>query len=250
MNLDFDKIALYVFPRFLLEIIRKYFRLEVDGLEHIPSRGKAAIIVPNHSGWTGLDAVMIGNEIYKSKHRIPRILAHHAWFIGDVKIVSEKMGMQQATTENALRLLKKNNVIILFPEGEYGNFKPTSERYHLREFKRGFIRMALTTGAPIIPTLVIGAEETNINLAALKLTKYLKGQIIPIPLIAMPLPAKWKIKFLEPVYFSNYSEKDASNAELVHKLAMDVQKKMQDALNQELQNRKWVYFSPLKIEHK
>ena len=63
-------------------------------------------------------------------------------------------------------------MIILFPEGEKGNFKPSRKSYELQEFKRGFVRMALETQSPIIPTLVIGAEETHINLSQLKLPKY------------------------------------------------------------------------------
>ncbi len=242
-NLDMDKLALYVLPRFILDVIRKYFRLDIEGLEFVPKKGRA-IILPNHSGWTGLDAVMIANEIYKSKHRVPRILAHKAWFMGDIKVLSEKVGFSQASTENAMRLLKKNNLVILFPEGEQGNFKPTSERYHLQEFKRGFVRMAMATGAPIIPTLVIGAEESNINLARLKLTKYLKGSIIPIPLNFMPLPAKWKIKFLTPITLEGYSAKDTENTELVHEIANDIKARMQIALDQELKDRKFVYFPP------
>lgn len=240
-EMDLDRLALYVLPRFLLEIIRKYLRLEVEGLEHVPARGRA-IVLPNHSGWSGFDAVMIGNEIYKARHRVPRILAHQAFFLGDIKIIAHKMGMQEASTENGLRLLKKNNIVILFPEGAHGNFKPTSERYQLQEFRRGFVRMALKTGAPIVPTLVIGAEETHINLASLKLTKYLKGQVIPLPLNLLPLPAKWKIKFLPPIHLSGHGARDADDAELVRTIAADVQARMQAAIDGELQSRKWVYF--------
>lgn len=242
-NLDLDRLTLYVLPRFLLEIIRKYLRLELEGLEHIPLKGRA-IVLPNHSGWSGFDAVIIGNEIHKMKNRIPRIMAHRAYFTGDIKVLSEKVGFQEASTENGSRLLKKGNLIILFPEGEQGNFKPTSERYRLKEFKRGFVRMALMTGAPIIPTVVIGAEETHINLATLKLTKYLKGQIIPLPLNILPLPAKWKIKFLDPIYLKGYSAKDAADNELVKQIALDVQSKMQMAVDEELKSRKWIYFPP------
>lgn len=248
-NLDFDRLALYVLPRFLLEIMRKYLRLEVDGLEHVPAHGRA-IILPNHSGWSGFDAVMIGNEIFKAKRRVPRILAHRAWFVGDIKILSHKMGLEEASTENGLRLLKKNNIVILFPEGEQGNFKPTSERYHLQEFKRGFVRMAMITGAPIIPTIVMGAEETHINLASLKFTKYLRGQIIPLPLNLVPLPAKWKIRFLEPIWLKNYTAKDASDADLVHKLAHEVQDQMQAMIDKELKGRTWIYFKPLSDNQK
>ncbi len=240
-NLEFDKLALHVLPRFLFEIIRKYFRLEVEGIENIPAKGRA-IVIPNHSGWTGLDAVMIGNEIFKQRHRVPRILAHKAWFLGDIKMISEKMGMIEANFETGVKMLKKNNVVVLFPEGEYGNFKPTSERYHLQEFKRGFVRMALATGAPIVPTLVVGAEESNINLTALKFTKYLKGQIIPIPLNVMPLPAKWKIKFLKPISLEGYSIKDIDNNEVTHEIAHKIQVQMQNELNEVVNNRKYIYF--------
>ncbi|MGE4231977.1 MAG: lysophospholipid acyltransferase family protein [Bacteriovoracia bacterium] len=245
--LDFDRLALYVLPKFMLEIVRKYLRLEVEGLENIPDKGRA-LVIPNHSGWSGFDAVMIGNEIHKAKKRIPRILAHSAYFVGELKVLSEKMGMQEASTENGTRLLKKGNVVILFPEGEYGNFKPTSERYHLQEFKRGFVRMAIQTKAPIIPTIVIGAEETHINLGTLKLTKYLKGQIIPLPLNVLPLPAKWKIKFLPPITLSNYTDADLSNSELIHQIADDIRGQMQTAIDHELANREWVYFKPKKTE--
>ena len=66
---------------------------------------------------------------------------------------AHKMGFLEATTSNGLNLLKKNNMLILFPEGEYGNFKPSQKRYRLQEFKRGFVRMAvlydlLTTSVP------------------------------------------------------------------------------------------------------
>ncbi len=248
MNLDFDKLMLHVMPRFIMEITRKYLRLEVEGLENIPTKGKA-VVIANHSGWSGFDAVMIGNEIYKSKKRIPRILAHGAYFLGDVKLIAEKMGLTEASTENGTRLLKKNNIIILFPEGEYGNFKPTSERYHLQEFKRGFVRMAIASQAPIIPTVVIGAEETHINLGTLKFTKYLKGQIIPIPLNVLPLPAKWRIKFLAPIKLDGYSEKDLGNHELMTKLAQEVQQKLQTAIDEELKTRKWIYFKPISETH-
>lgn len=243
-DLDFDKLALYILPRFILEIVRKYLRLEVEGLENIPLRGRA-LILPNHSGWSGFDVVMIGNEVHKATGRIPRTLAHKAWFLGDVKILSYKMGLKEATMENGLHLLKKNNIVVLFPEGEYGNFKPSSEAYRLREFRRGFIRMAMATGAPIVPTIVIGAEETHINLAQLKFTKYLKGQIIPLPLNIIPLPAKWKIRFLEPIHLKGYSQKDIEDSDLVHRLADEIREKMQSAINKELKDRQWVYFPPI-----
>ena len=47
-NLELDKLALYVLPRFIFEIIRKYIRLEEERIEHITKHGKA-IVLPNNS---------------------------------------------------------------------------------------------------------------------------------------------------------------------------------------------------------
>lgn len=239
-DLERDVLIYRVMPRMIMEIIRKYFRLEVEGGEHLPKFGPA-IVTPNHSGYAGFDAVVLGNEIRKITSRIPRILTHHLWFITDATAIPlQKMGMIEATTQNGLNLLKKKNMIVLFPEGEYGNFKPTRRRYRLQEFKRGFIRMALTSGAPIVPTVVIGAEETHITISQLKFAKYLIGTVLPLPLNVLPLPAKWRIKFLPPIYL-DHPPSAANNKDLVHKISREVRTKIQKAINQELRNRKTVY---------
>ncbi len=228
--------------RFMLDIVRQYFRLEVEGLDNIPRKG-SALIVPNHSGVTALDAVMIGNEIFRERKRIMRILAHPLWFIGpNLRILARRIGLEEADKDKGVHLLKKGNLVLIFPEGAEGNFKPTAERYHLREFKRGFVRMAIATKSPIIPTVVIGAEETNINLSSISVSKYLKGTVIPIPLNVIPLPAKWKIVFLKPISLKKYSAKDLANSELMHKIADDVKKLIQERIDEELKNRDWIYF--------
>lgn len=227
---------------FILELVRNYFRLEVEGIENIPKKGRA-LISPNHSGVTALDAVMIGNEIFRARHRTLRILAHPLWFIGpNIRVLARRIGLEEADKEKGVSLLKKGELILIFPEGAQGNFKPTAERYHLQEFKRGFVRMAMATKSSIIPTVVIGAEETNINLSSISVSKYLKGTVIPLPLNVLPLPAKWKIIFLPPISMKKYSIKDAGNSELVHSISNQVQALIQSRINDELKKRDWIYF--------
>lgn len=229
-------------PLFLLEIVRKYFRLEVEGLENVPAKGRA-LVVPNHSGITALDAVMVGNEVHRAKKRVPRILAHPLWFVGpNIRILARRMGLEEANKDAGEKLLKQGHCVMIFPEGAAGNFKPTAHRYKLQEFRRGFVRMSMATKAPIVPVVVIGAEETNINLSSISLTKLLKGTIIPIPLNVIPLPAKWKIIFLPKIDMTQYSKKDAENAELVHQISESVKAKIQERINQELEKREWIYF--------
>lgn len=229
-----------VLPKLLMEIIRKYLRLKVEGVENIPRKGRV-LLIPNHSGYSGFDAVLLGHEIYHRTKRIPRVLTHHLWFITETTSVpAKKLGFIEATMANGLKLLKKNNLVVLFPEGEKGNFKATKHRYRLQEFRRGFVRMALETQSPIVPVIIIGAEETHINLKQLKFTKYLVGSVLPLPLNVLPLPAKWKIKFLEPIHLP-FKPEAANDKDLVHEIAADIQERMQEEINKELAKREYVY---------
>lgn len=239
-ELSKDALLYQVMPHLMMEIMRKYFRLKVEGIENIPQRGRG-IILPNHSGYTGFDAMVLSHEIHKHTGRTTRVMSHPFWFLTETTAIpATKMGFFEATTENGIKFLNKNQLMMLFPEGEHGNFKPTSRRYRLQEFKRGFVRMAIATQAPIIPTLIIGAEEANINLQQLKFTRYLRGVVLPLPLNVIPLPSRWKIRFLEPIWLP-YKPDKADDRELVHEIAQDVKHRMQRAINEELRKRETVF---------
>ena len=224
-----------------MELMKKYFRLEIVGIENIPTRGPV-IIAPNHSGFSGFDALILAYILQQNTKRSPRVLTHHLWFLTETtSIPAHKLGFTEATYENGVNLLKKNHMIVLFPEGEHGNFKPSTKRYQLQEFKRGFVRMALTTNAKVVPTIILGAEETHINLQELKFTKFLRGLVLPLPLNILPLPAKWKIIFEKPMSFPFPPEK-VNDRELCHDLATEVQEHMQKRINKELKTRGSGYF--------
>jgi 1-acyl-sn-glycerol-3-phosphate acyltransferase len=240
MHSDRETVLYKLLPHFFLEIMKKYFRVKIEGAENLPKRGRA-IIVPNHSGVSGFDAMVLHHEITRASGRYPRVLTHHLWFLTKTtSIPAEKLGFIEATIENGNKALKKNQLVVIFPEGEKGNFKPSSQAYHLQEFKRGFIRMALETGAPIVPTIVIGAEETHINLSQFQLTKFLRGVILPVPLNLLPLPSKWKIIFMEPIYLPK-RKKAEDDRDWIRKLAFEIQEKMQTRISEELEKRDSIF---------
>lgn len=240
LGTDRDTLLYQVMPRFLMEIMAKYFRVEIIGTENIPRHGRA-IIAPNHSGVSGFDAMLLSHEVWKASQRRPRVLTHHLWFLTKTTALpANRLGFIEATMANGVSALNKNQMILIFPEGESGNFKPSSRRYHLQEFRRGFIRMALQTGSPIVPTIIIGAEETHINLSQLELTKYLRGLVLPLPLNVIPLPSKWKIIFLEPIKLP-YKADSANDRDLVLELAEEIQEKMQERINIELAKRESIF---------
>ncbi len=236
-----DALLYEYLPKFFMELLTKYFRLQVEGLENIPKKG-GALISPNHSGFAGLDAMLLSHVVHANTQRVAHVMTHHFWFLTKAtSLPANKLGFVEATKDNGLDLLKKKKLLVLFPEGEHGNFKPSIKAYRLQEFKRGFVRMALETQVPIVPAIVIGAEETSINLSQLKFSKYLRGTILPLPLNLLPLPAKWKIKFLPPLLLP-YKPTAKDDVELVHEICSDVRERMQRAINIELKKRESTFF--------
>lgn len=231
-----DELIYRVLPRLFMEILKKYFRLEVVGAENIPEHGPV-LITPNHSGFSGFDALVLSYILQQYTRRPARVLTHHLWFLTETtSIPAHKLGFIEANYENGIKELKKNHMVVLFPEGENGNFKSSGKKYQLQEFKRGFVRMALQTQAPIIPTMIFGAEETHINLKKLKFSKYLRGLVLPVPLNILPLPARWKIIFEPPIYLP-YSAEQVADRELCRELASEIQESMQTHMNLELKKR-------------
>lgn len=239
-GLSKEDVAYKVLPHFLLEIFTKYLRVNSEGVDNLPQKGPV-IFIANHSGFMGFDALMIGHQVYLHTQRVPRIIAHKLWFLRpEISVHAKRLGLTPATLESGLKILKKNQGLILFPEGEEGNFKPTKYRYRLRRFRRGFIRLALQTGAPIVPVAVIGAEETNITLSQIRWAKELLGIIIPVPLNVIPLPVKWHIKFLKPIYLEKNLEK-ANDMEYITKLSRQFRLRLQRELHAQLKKRERIF---------
>ena len=235
-----EEIAYQYLPVFMMELLTKYLRVECFGMENIPKRG-ACILIANHSGYMGFDAVVLGWNVYQKVKRVPRIIAHKLWFLHpDISVAAHKFGLVPATLNNGLKLLRRNQLLLLFPEGEEGNFKPSRLRYRLRRFRRGFVRLALQTGAPIIPIAVIGAEETHITLSQIRWAKQLLGIIVPVPLNVLPLPAKWTIYIGKPIKIKKNPAK-ADDMDYVTEVSRKVRLRMQKDMHAKLRGRKTVF---------
>ena len=235
---------------------RYWFRVETEGVENVPADG-GALLVSNHSGALPPDAPMIMQAI-KHEHSAPRpvyMLGEH-WFKGypGVGMLTNKIGLVAAHPANAQRLLgDEQRLALVFPEGQKGSRKLYWQRYKLRRFGRGgFVRTAMRAGVPIVPIAVMGAEEAMPIFAHVPLLQRLTGLIyFPInhafpqfgPAAAlMYMPAKFKIRFLEPVDLSGYAPEDADDVALVGSLAEEIRGRIQAQLDALLAERESVWF--------
>lgn len=225
------------------KLIRSYCRVAVEGIENIPV-GRC-VLAANHTGWLGLDYANLAVTIHTSTGRIPRGVVHEAWFrsrrIGDL---ARKVGLIPASREVIVRLLNEGRLVVIFPEGEHGAFKEVTEetKYKLYEFRRGFVRAAMATQAPIVPVAIVGGEEANPALGTLKLSDRLFRLPLPRVRNVLPYPVKWRISFLKPIPMKRYGAKDAANTALVHKIAADVQDLIQDEIEVQLRKRGHKYW--------
>jgi 1-acyl-sn-glycerol-3-phosphate acyltransferase len=235
---------------------RHWFRVEVEGIENVPAEG-GALIVSNHSGALPPDAPMIMQAI-RHEHSSPRPLymLGENWFKGypGVGMLANKIGLVGAHPANAQRLLgDEGRLVLVFPEGQKGSRKLFWQRYKLRRFGRGgFVRTAMRAGVPIVPTAVIGAEEAMPIFAHVPLLQRLTGLIyFPInhafpqfglAAALMYLPAKFKIRFLEPVDLTRFEPEDAEDLALVGRLSEEIRGRIQAELDELQAARRSVWF--------
>lgn len=226
-----------------------YFRPELFGIENVPA-GRV-LIVPNHSGQVPFDGIVVSIACLLEA-KPPRLLRAMAerW-VSTLPFVNEmfaRSGVVLGDPINCRNLLEDDQAILVFPEGARGSGKIFQERYKLKPFGRGFMRLALQTGAPIVPVAVIGAEESIISVYDWKgLAKLLRAPYAPVspflpllgPLAYLPMPTKFRIYFGEPMYFTGpFDDEDSA----IQRKVDAVQDRVQQMIDDGLRARKSVFF--------
>lgn len=221
-------------------IAEKWFRLEVRGIENIPTDG-GALLVANHSGTIPVDGLVTGYAVHKYTGRNMRALGADLVFkLPVVGELARKSGATLACAQDAERLLTSGELAAVWPEGFKGVGKPFSERYKLQRFGRGgFVSSAMRAQVPIVPVSIVGAEEIyplvgNIpSLARLFGFPYLPiTPFFPLlgPLGLIPLPSKWIIEFGEPVRTDAYAPESADDPMLLFNVTDQVRESIQETL--------------------
>jgi 1-acyl-sn-glycerol-3-phosphate acyltransferase len=138
---------------FVAPILRLVWRLEVVGAENIPAG--PAIVVANHDSLS--DPLFLGAALERPLHFLAkrelwanRVVGRLLDGLGGIP-VERRRGDLTAVAALA-RVLERGDAVAIFPQGTVlgGDERP---------WQRGAARLALTTGAPLVPVAIVGAAD-------------------------------------------------------------------------------------------
>jgi 1-acyl-sn-glycerol-3-phosphate acyltransferase len=145
--------------RTVLSLVIDYFQATLEGAEHIPREG-GALVVSNHALFA-LDTAVFGALVVRDIGRNPRFLAdRNLWKIPGFRQLITAIGALPGEPSAAEELLRRGELVVVYPGGVDDSLKLSHERYQLKWKERsGFARVAMAAKAPIIPVVGFGIDE-------------------------------------------------------------------------------------------
>src|SRR3954468_17833309 len=201
-------------------LIASWFRMDVDGWENIPE--PPVLLVGIHSGapfvW---DAWTVGIHWWRrfGAERTLHGTAHDALMAAPgIGTYFRKMGVLPAAPDSMASALAAGHDVAVWPGGEVDSLRPWVKRDKaVLAGRKGFIRLAINAGVPIVPIATVGGPDSMPVLAtgrriarALQLDKVARLKMFPFALQApwgispamlpeIPLPTKIRTAFQDPI---------------------------------------------------
>jgi 1-acyl-sn-glycerol-3-phosphate acyltransferase len=197
-----------------------WFRMEVEGWERIPP--PPVLLVGIHSGapfvW---DAWTVGAQWWRhfGDGRPLHGTAHDALMaLPGLGAYFRRMGVLPAAPDSMTAALAAGHDVALWPGGERDSLRHWTQRDQaVLAGRRGFVKLAIRTGVPIVPIATVGGPDSMPVLATgrrlaklLQLDRVARLKMFPIALQApwgispamlpeIPLPTKIRTAFQEPI---------------------------------------------------
>jgi 1-acyl-sn-glycerol-3-phosphate acyltransferase len=175
-------------------LFRLYFRMHVSGAEHIPAEG-AAIVAPNHkSFWDSFFIGVCTRRHVRFMAKTELIQARYGRLLVRLGAFPVRRGQaDEDALETARLILQQGGLLALFPEGT--RIRDPDNLGHPR---RGAARLALETGAPLVPCAITGTE------------KIFRG--------GFPVPRRVQVAFSEPVQVAELEAGPEAAADVIEEM--------------------------------
>jgi 1-acyl-sn-glycerol-3-phosphate acyltransferase len=197
-----------------------WFRMEIEGWENIPD--PPVLLIGIHSGapfvW---DAWTVGAQWWRhfGNERTLHGTAHDALMALPLfRSYFRRMGVLPARSDSIAAALAAGHDVALWPGGERDSLRPWTKRDQaILAGRRGFIRLAISSGVPIVPIATVGGPDSMPVLATgrrmaklLRLDRLARLKMFPIAaqvpwgislalLPEIPLPTKIRTAFQQPI---------------------------------------------------
>jgi len=235
-------------------VMRRYHRADVRGIDRIPEG--AALFVGNHSGaLLSIDSFLFAAEVIRERgvDDLPWGLAHDmAVDLPGLRDILVPLGAVRATHENANALFEAGQKVLVYPGGDLDAMRPYRDRNEVRfGGRKGFARLAIRHGVPIVPLITAGAHGTLVifddlrplvRFIGLDRTRFRLG-VWPVSFSLpwgfsfgpsppyVPLPTQITIEVLDPIHFERSGEDAANDADYVAACADEAWRTMQGAVD-------------------
>ena len=142
-------------------VVRVLFRVRVTGVEHVPMQGPG-VVASNHV--SVLDGIALALVIARRRRRMTRFLTaaeffrkpFYAWALRLYRQIPIRRGEgDEGALDEAVRTVRAGALAGIFPEGKVN---PTPDGA-LQRGRTGVARMALATGAPVVPVGIWGTQR-------------------------------------------------------------------------------------------
>jgi len=195
----------------------KLYPVEQEGAAAVPE--PPCLLVSNHSGGVLVpDAFGLGFAWYShfgTKRPLHGLIHEVPMQIKRLGEPLAKLGGISADREAGRRVLAETGRdLLVMPGGDLDVYRPYKDRYRVRfGARRGYAKLALRAGVPIVPVANSGAHATLLVLSdgqriarALRLRKYFRAGVFPISLAApwgltigpwphVPIPTRFRYRF-------------------------------------------------------
>jgi 1-acyl-sn-glycerol-3-phosphate acyltransferase len=231
-------------------LYQHYFRVASTGHAALSEKG-GAILVGNHGGLLPFDAAMcvVDVALRATPPRLVRTIVDR--WVGTLPFVSvfySRVGQVIGTPENFRELLRRDQLVLVFPEGMAATYKRAHERYMLRPFRVGFVEQSIRNRVPIIPVAFVGPDDQTPILYDLKpLARLLRLPTFPItptfPWLGLggllPYPVKYEIEYGSPFrFYEEFPLEVADDPHAVRYMAEQVRGRVQEMVDRRVLTRR------------